>query len=59
MFVVNVYSPCGLAEKRRLWAELSRIRDRFVNNLWYFVGDFNSVSSSSERQSLGDFSGRG
>lgn len=49
-FVVNIYSPCNLAGKRKLWHDLCMTKTDFGQGLWCLVGDFNAVTSSGERK---------
>lgn len=51
--VVNIYSPCTMAGKRKLWEDLLRVKNRFGNGLWCLVGDFNVVRYSKERKGIG------
>ncbi|PNX93422.1 cysteine-rich receptor-like protein kinase, partial [Trifolium pratense] len=48
--IVNVYSPCSLAGKRKLWEDLLHIR-RGDSSEWCVGGDFNAILRSSERKS--------
>lgn len=52
-FLVNVYSPCDLLGKRRLWTELAMSKRGFCGCLWVVAGDFNAVLAVSERQGRG------
>ncbi|GLU01659.1 hypothetical protein SLE2022_189580 [Rubroshorea leprosula] len=49
VFILNVYSPCQLAGKRVLWAELKNlVLDRQSN--WCIAGDFNAVRNEEEKK---------
>lgn len=50
IYVVNVYAPCSLIEKRKGWEELKRLKMSFARGEWCVVGDFNSVTSVEERR---------
>lgn len=52
-FIVNVYSPCDLVGKMRLWADLNKVKTGFIAGLWYFVGDFNAITTTRERKGIG------
>lgn len=56
-FIINVYSPCDLAGKRVLWAELIKVKERFGDGLWCLLGDFNTVTTNRERKGLGNGTG--
>lgn len=49
-FIVNIYSPCDIAGKRRLWEESKDLRASNMNCAWCLGGDFNAVRSASERK---------
>lgn len=51
-FVVNIYSSCTMEGKRKLWDELRMTKKGFGKGLWCCVGDFNAVSTSSERKGV-------
>jgi exonuclease III len=51
-FLVNVYSKCDLASKRRLWSNVIRLKEDYGDGLWCVVGDFNAVVVSEERRGL-------
>ncbi|XP_058755280.1 uncharacterized protein LOC131628456 [Vicia villosa] len=48
-FFVNVYFACHLPGKRRLWAELVELKNKFNSGWWCVGGDFNSIRDGSER----------
>ena len=50
--LVNVYSPCSLAGKRRLWEDLRRVRHELGGDNWCVSGDFNAVLDRSERRGV-------
>ncbi|PNX92374.1 cysteine-rich receptor-like protein kinase [Trifolium pratense] len=47
--IVNVYSPCNLAGKRKLWEDLLNLI-RGDNSEWCIGGDFNAILHLSERK---------
>lgn len=50
--LVNVYSPCTLEGKRRVWQDLVMSKRGFGGEAWCMAGDFNAVSHRSERKGL-------
>lgn len=52
-FVVNIYAPCNIAGKRKLWEDLRMTKTGFGKGKWCLVGDFNAVSRSCERKGVG------
>ncbi|XP_058742067.1 uncharacterized protein LOC131614510 [Vicia villosa] len=52
-YFVNVYSSCLASEKRELWAELLRLKDKLEVGEWVVRGDFNAVKSKEERRGRG------
>lgn len=50
--LVNVYSPCTLEGKRRVWRDLVMSKRGFGGEAWCVAGDFNAVSHRSERKGL-------
>ncbi|MCI07963.1 endonuclease/exonuclease/phosphatase family protein, partial [Trifolium medium] len=55
-FVVNVYSKCDLAGKRRLWNTLLMSKQGFGGGAWCVIGDFNAVLNREERRGVNDTS---
>lgn len=51
-FMVNIYSPCNMEGKRKLWEDLKMSRKGFEKGLWCLIGDFNAVSRINERKGL-------
>jgi mannosylglycoprotein endo-beta-mannosidase len=51
--VINIYSPCGLLSKKRLWVDVLVAKYVEVADLWCVVGDFNSVRCAEERKRCG------
>lgn len=49
-FLINVYSPCNLSNKRILWEELWGLRAVNLNTAWCIMGDFNAVKWISRRK---------
>ncbi|CAK8561844.1 unnamed protein product [Lathyrus sativus] len=50
LIVVNVYAPCGSADRRKLWRELAKIKSNFSGAGWIVAGDFNEVKFKEERK---------
>lgn len=46
---VNIYSPCSLEGKRQLWIRILYLKSTLAQGEWCIGGDFNAVTSSSER----------
>jgi endonuclease/exonuclease/phosphatase family metal-dependent hydrolase len=51
-FVINVYSKCDLASKRRLWSNILICKRGIGDGRWCVVGDFNAVCSVDERHGV-------
>ncbi|WJX91755.1 hypothetical protein P8452_73482 [Trifolium repens] len=51
-FIVNVYSKCDIADKRRLWDMLLMSKRGFGGGAWCVIGDFNAVLSRDERRGV-------
>jgi hypothetical protein len=49
LYVVNVYSPCNISGKIRLWEELLSFKQQSAEGEWCVRGDFNAVLLASER----------
>lgn len=43
--VINVYAPCSIVAKRRLWNDLIMLKQSIGEGEWCVVGDFNAISS--------------
>lgn len=50
LYIVNVYAPCCLNEKRRRWEELRNFKHSFIEEEWCLVGDFNCITVVHERK---------
>jgi exonuclease III len=50
--IINVYSRCDLAAKKRLWECLLVERGRRGDGVWCVVGDFNVVCRRDERRGV-------
>ncbi|PNX74944.1 cysteine-rich receptor-like protein kinase, partial [Trifolium pratense] len=50
LYIVNVYSPCNYAGKRRLWDILYNFKLNNEKGEWCIGGDFNAVLHASERK---------
>jgi exonuclease III len=51
LYIVNVYSPCQISGKIRLWEELLSFKQQSAEGEWCVGGDFNVVLLASERHS--------
>ncbi|XP_058768560.1 uncharacterized protein LOC131642301 [Vicia villosa] len=49
-YLVNVYSPGSLVEKRSLWESLISLKNIFNDGEWVIGGDFNSIKTCNERK---------
>jgi hypothetical protein len=47
---INIYSPCNLAGKKKLWADLLALKHQSGGGEWCLGGDFNAILRSSERK---------
>lgn len=56
--LVNVYAPCDLGRKKRLWEELENHMFGRGGDRWCIMGDFNSVKDSREKKGV-DANNRG
>ncbi|MCI02663.1 hypothetical protein A2U01_0023697, partial [Trifolium medium] len=54
LYIINVYSPCSIQGKRRLWEDLTELKANSPTREWCIAGDFNAVSSRSERKGVSD-----
>ena len=52
--VVNVYAACNMSDKKKLWEELSSVKNTNPGWAWCFCGDFNAVRSAGERKGVGE-----
>ncbi|CAJ2635642.1 unnamed protein product [Trifolium pratense] len=50
LYIVNIYSPCSLAGKRKLWKDLLEFKSNNAIGDWVLEGDFNAISKSGERR---------
>ncbi|GAU25065.1 hypothetical protein TSUD_257590 [Trifolium subterraneum] len=48
--IVNVYSPCIISGKKKLWEDLLALKQSTGGGKWCVRGDFNSILHSSERK---------
>lgn len=48
--ITNVYAPCDLGEKIRLWEDLVQCRIRSNCQNWCLLGEFNAVCGPEERR---------
>jgi exonuclease III len=49
VYVAAVYANTSYLVRRRLWADLTMLQDRYVGP-WLFVGDFNAVLGAHEKR---------
>ncbi|KAK7255667.1 hypothetical protein RIF29_29084 [Crotalaria pallida] len=52
LFLVNIYSPCVILEKRKLWEALCNLKNIYNGDKWCFFGDFNSIRKVGERRGI-------
>ncbi|XP_057452341.1 uncharacterized protein LOC130744170 [Lotus japonicus] len=52
--IVNVYSACGLEDKRVLWSRLLEWRQQCQDLSWCLLGDFNAVRYAEERRGVAE-----
>ncbi|XP_045791359.1 uncharacterized protein LOC123886064 [Trifolium pratense] len=50
LYIVNIYSPCSLAGKRKLWKDLLEFKSNNAIGDWVLGGDSNAISKSGERR---------
>lgn len=48
VYFVNVYSPCSIIGKRRLWSNLIKVKASLPIREWCVYGDFNAIKRRSE-----------
>ncbi|PNX99941.1 cysteine-rich receptor-like protein kinase, partial [Trifolium pratense] len=53
LYLVNIYSPCSLSGKRKLWKDLLDFKANNVSGEWCLGGDFNAISKRGERTGRG------
>jgi hypothetical protein len=51
-YVVNVYSKCDLASKKRLWNNICMSKLGYGRGRWCVIGDFNAVLFPEERRGV-------
>ncbi|XP_045791747.1 uncharacterized protein LOC123886474 [Trifolium pratense] len=56
LYIINVYSPCNLSGKRKLWNDLLEFKLNNEQGDWCVGGDFNAVMKEGERQGSSSFS---
>lgn len=49
----NIYSPCDMVSKRRLWETLKEIKAANIGTIWCIMGDFSCMRRVRERQGEG------
>lgn len=52
IYVVNVYAPCSLAAKRRVWVQLKNLKQNYARGE-FVVRDFNAITKADERKGRG------
>ncbi|KAK2445049.1 hypothetical protein QL285_016023 [Trifolium repens] len=50
LYIVNIYSPCSMAGKRKLWSDLIEFKLNNDPGEWCLGGDFNSIMKIRERR---------
>ncbi|PNY11621.1 cysteine-rich receptor-like protein kinase, partial [Trifolium pratense] len=50
LYIINVYSSCSLAGKRKLWSDLLDFKLNNEQGDWCLGGDFNAVMKAGERK---------
>jgi hypothetical protein len=50
LYIVNIYSPCSMSGKRKLWSDLIDFKTYNDPGEWCLRGDFNSVFKLGERR---------
>jgi exonuclease III len=50
LFLVNIYSPCSISGKKKLWDDLLLLKQQSGGGEWCVGGDFNAVLHSLERK---------
>ncbi|CAK8571504.1 unnamed protein product [Lathyrus sativus] len=53
-YMVNIYSPCSINLKRKLWNDLVVLKGNLSDGLWVLGGDFNVATSSSKSKGIND-----
>ncbi|WJX29981.1 hypothetical protein P8452_18568 [Trifolium repens] len=43
LYLINIYSPCNLAGKRKLWEDLLAFKNLNSDGEWCVGGDFNAI----------------
>lgn len=49
-FILNIYAPCDLEEKRKLWPEIVEPKNQVKITYWCLADDFNSVRTMERRR---------
>lgn len=57
--IINIYSPCNMLGKCRMWTESLEWRANSTVTLWCLAGDFNVVRAVEERRCVAELSGQG
>ena len=52
--VINVYSKCDLAAKRRLWEKLAEERESRGGRAWCVLGDFSAVGRRDDQRGINE-----
>ncbi|PNX97198.1 cysteine-rich receptor-like protein kinase, partial [Trifolium pratense] len=50
LYVVNIYAPCTMSGKRKLWQQLLDFKSNNEEGEWCLGGDFNAVLKCGERK---------
>ncbi|CAJ2673212.1 unnamed protein product [Trifolium pratense] len=58
LYIINVYSPCNMSGKRKLWSDLINLKLNNEPGEWCLGGDFNSVTKVGERKGCNGAAGQ-
>jgi exonuclease III len=50
LYIINIYSPCTISGKRKLWQDLLDLKANSAPGHWCLGGDFNAVTTAGERR---------
>ena len=50
--IINVYSPCEINEKRRMWEDIIKYKEEVGGKVWCILGDFNAMRNLQERKGV-------
>ena len=49
VYIVNIYSPCDIYQKRALWDIVCQMKNSNPRGLWCILEDFNNIRTPLER----------